>query len=203
MDSRSLWRGAAPLLLASTSAPRRRLLASAGLDVETQAPGIDERAVEIGHAGTREIARRLACEKALAVSRLRPDQLVIGADQTLACDGRLYHKPVDRTEARGHLMALSGRTHVLSSAFALAENGSIVHQGLDEARMTMRQLGAEAVDVYLDRAGEAALASVGAYQVEGIGINLFDRIEGDHSTVLGLPLIPLLAALRARGLLGF
>jgi septum formation protein len=175
------------------------------LSVETQAPGIDERAVQAAASseGPPAIARRLAAEKAVAVSRLRPDRLVIGADQTLVCDGRLFHKPANRSEAREQLMALSGRTHVLHSAFALAQDGVIAHEGVDDACMTLRALTSDAIDVYLDVAGAAALQSVGAYQVEGIGIHLFERIEGEHSTILGLPLVPLLAALRRRGLLAF
>lgn len=202
-DGASIWRGSVPLLLASTSETRRRLLASAGLSVDTQAPHVDERAVEETPADPGETACRLAGEKALAVSRLRPGRLVLGADQTLACDGRAFHKPADRAAAREQLIALSGRTHVLHSVFALAEAGKVVHKGRDDARMTLRDLRAEAIDIYLDQAGDAAWASVGAYQVEGRGIHLFERIEGDHSTILGLPLIPLLAALRKRGLLAF
>ena len=199
----SLWRGGAPLLLASTSATRKVLLTGAGLSVETEAPGIDERAIEAAayDKGPREIARRLAGQKALAVSRRRPDRIVIGADQTLACEGRLFHKPIDHAAAQQQLAALSGRTHVLHSAFAVAEHGAVVHEGLADARMTMRVLSENAIERYLDIAGEAALRSVGAYQVEGPGIHLFERIEGDHSTILGLPLLPLLAALREMKLL--
>jgi septum formation protein len=200
----SPWRGAAPLLLASTSATRRMLLEGAGLPVETEAPGIDERALEpAAREGAASTARRLAAEKALAVSRRRPDRTVIGADQTLACEGALFHKPPDRAAAKEQLAALSGRMHVLHSAFALAEGGAVIHEGASEARMTMRSLGAAAIERYLDLAGEAALQSVGAYQVEGMGIHLFDRVEGDHSTILGLPLIPLLATLREKKLLAF
>jgi len=202
-DGASIWRDSAPLLLASTSETRRRLLASAGLSVDMQAPHVDERAVEETLADPRETACRLAGEKALAVSRLRPGRLVLGADQTLACDGQAFHKPADRAVAREQLIALSGRTHVLHSAFALAEAGTLIHTGVDEARMTVRALDGEAIDSYLRHAGDAAWASVGAYQVEGPGIHLFERIAGDHSTVLGLPLIPLLAVLRTRGLLAF
>ena len=126
---------------------------------------------------------------------------MIGADQTLACEGSPFHKPADRAAAQEQLAALSGRTHVLHSAFAIAEHGAVVHEDVAEARMTMRALSADAVERYLDLAGEAALHSVGAYQVEGLGIHLFERIEGDHSTILGLPLLPLLTALRERGLL--
>jgi septum formation protein len=202
-DGASIWRGSAPLLLASTSETRRRLLASAGLSVDTQAPHVDERAIEDTSADRGATACRLAGEKALAVSRLRPGRLVLGADQTLACDGQAFHKPADRAAAREQLIALSGRTHVLHSAFALAEAGTVVQQGCDEARMTMRALDGETIDSYLRHAGDAAWTSVGAYQVEGLGIHLFERIAGDHSTILGLPLIPLLPILRNRGLLAF
>jgi septum formation protein len=202
-EGRVFWRGSAPLILASTSATRRLLLESAGLEVETQSPGVDERAVETAGGGPRDIAGRLAAEKALAVSRIRPERLVLGADQTLACEGRLFHKPEDRTAAHDQITALAGRTHILHSAFALAQNGVVVHEAVEDARMTMRPLSSGAIEAYLDYVAETALQSVGAYQVEGIGIHLFDRIEGDHSTILGLPLIPLLDALRTRGLLAF
>jgi septum formation protein len=200
-DGATLWRGSAPLLLASTSETRRRLLESAGLSVDTGVPDIDERAIEDRGADAADTARRLAAEKALAVSRLRPGRLVLGADQTLACDGRLFHKPANRAAAREQLLYLSGRTHVLHSAFALAEAGTVVQEGCDEARMTMRALAGGAIDNYLESAGDAALRSVGCYQVEGLGIHLFERIDGEQSTILGLPLIPLLAVLRSRGLL--
>jgi septum formation protein len=140
-ERRSLWRGSALLVLASTSATRRFLLENAGVSVEPHGPGIDERAVEITGLAPREVARRLAAEKALAVSRLRPERLVLGADQTLACDGRLFHKPSNRADAHDQLTALSGRTHVLHSAFALAQNGTVVHVGGEDARMTMRSRG--------------------------------------------------------------
>ena len=199
----SLWRGPAPLLLASTSATRRTLLESAGLSVETEAPGIDERAIERAaiDEGAAEIARRLAAAKAVAVSRRRPDQFVIGADQTLACEGTLFHKPADRAVAKTQLLALSGRTHVLNTAIALARQGDIMCEAGQAARMTMRALSPADLERYFDLAGDAALQSVGAYQLEGLGIHLFERIEGDHSTILGLPLLPLLAAFRERGLL--
>jgi septum formation protein len=179
------------------------LLAAAGLPVETEAPGIDERAVEAETrgSGTRQIARRLAGEKALAVSRRHPDRIVIGADQTLACEGRLFHKPADRAAAKNQFRALSNRTHILNSAFAIARQGSIIREAGQVARMTMRALSADDIDLYLDFAGEAVLQSVGAYQVEGFGVHLFAGIEADHSTILGLPLLPLLAALRDMKLL--
>jgi septum formation protein len=181
------------------------LIEGIGLSVETEAPGIDERAVEAAgaHDGPPALALRLAREKALAVSRRRRDRLVVGADQTLACKGKMFHKPLDRAAAGEQLAALSGRTHVLHSAFALAQDGAILHHGIEGAHMTMRDLSADAIALYLDAAGEAAMQSVGAYQVEELGIHLFERIEGDHSTILGLPLLPLLATLREEGLLAF
>jgi septum formation protein len=199
----SLWRGGAPLLLASTSATRKMLLENAGLRVETEAPGIDERAVEsaASNKSAPEIARRLAAEKALAVSRRHLKRIVVGADQTLACDGALFHKPADRAAVAKQLTTLSGRTHVLNSAVAVAHDGEIVHETEEVARMTMRALSSEDIQRYLGLAGDAALQSVGAYQVEGLGIHLFERTEGDHSTILGLPLLPLLAALRDMKLL--
>jgi septum formation protein len=179
------------------------LLESAGLSVDTAAPGIDERAVErtSPDKSARGIARRLAAEKAIAVSRRHPDRIVIGADQTLACDSRLFHKPDDRGAAEKQLAALSGRTHVLNSAIAIARQGEVVREAGQVARMTMRALTPEDIARYLDLAGEAALQSVGAYQVEGLGIHLFERIEGDHSTILGLPLLPLMTSLREMKLL--
>jgi septum formation protein len=195
-----LWRGAAPPVLASTSATRRMLLESAGLDVEVRAPDIDERSIDAATQGAFATAFHLAREKALAVSRSLPDRVVIGADQTLACEGALFHKPATPAAARAQLAALSGRTHILHSAFAVARDGAIVRDGIEEVRMTMRPLSAEMIGRYLALAGDAALLSVGAYQAEGLGIHLFERIEGDHSTILGLPMIPLLAALRAMDL---
>jgi septum formation protein len=204
MREPSLWRGGAPLLLASTSGTRRMLLESAGLPVETEAPDIDERAIEAGMPkDPRGIAQQLARQKVLAVSRRRPDRIVIGADQTLACESRLFHKPADRESAREQLAALAGRVHALHSAFAIAKGGAIIHEDIANARLAMRPLSADNIDLYLDQAGDTAQQSVGVYQVEGLGIHLFESIEGDYSTILGLPLLPLLAALRKRELLAF
>ncbi|WP_279356582.1 Maf family nucleotide pyrophosphatase [Methylobacterium indicum] len=201
----SLWRGSAPLLLASTSPTRRALLESAALTVETRAPGVDERAVEAQAAGLSpaDLAERLAAAKAAAVADQAPDRVVIGADQVLDLDGTVFHKPADRAGAATHLARLQGRTHALHSAVALAVDGAVAEVFVATARLTMRPLDATGIDAYLDAGGPAVTGSVGAYQLEGVGIHLFDRIEGDHSTILGLPLPPLLARLRERGLLAF
>ena len=168
-----------------------------------RAPGVDERALEAAvlAQGAFAVAFHLAREKALAVSRALSDRVVIGADQTLACEGSLFHKPATAAAAREQLAALSGRTHVLHTAFAVAQGGAIVRDGIEEARLAMRSLRGDVIDHYIALAGGAALQSVGAYQLEGVGIHLFERIEGDHSTILGLPLLPLLAALRDMDLL--
>lgn len=205
MSHPSLWRGPAPLLLASTSPTRRGLLESAALPVETRAPGVDERAVEAEAAGLSpaRLAERLAAAKAAAVAVQAPDRVVIGADQVLDLDGTVFHKPADRAGAAAHLARLQGRSHALHSAVALAIDGAVAEVFVVTARLTMRPLDAAGIAAYLDAAGPAVTGSVGAYQLEGAGIHLFDRIEGDHSTILGLPLLPLLARLRARGLLAF
>jgi len=198
----SLWRPAEPLVLASGSAARRALLEAAGLPLEVERPDVDERAIEAGVAGgPAEAAPRLAAAKALAVSRRRPGRLVLGADQTLALDGAALHKPRDAEEARSQLARLAGRTHVLHAAAALARDGAVVAAFADEARLTMRPLSAGQIALYVALAGPAALGSVGAYQIEGLGAHLFDRVEGDHTTILGLPLRPTLRALRELGAL--
>jgi septum formation protein len=201
----ALWTHSEKLLLASTSATRLTLLVSAGLSVETQNAGIDERAVE--EAAAHEsldppaLAARLAAEKALAVSRRHPDRVVLGADQVLACDGQVFHKPADRAAAHAQLKRLAGRRHSLHSAGALAIGGQAVERFSETAHLTLRPLTDEAIELYLDLAGPDVLKSVGVYQLEGFGIHLFEAVEGDHSTILGLPLLPLLAALRRLGCL--
>ncbi|MCJ2012135.1 Maf family protein [Methylobacterium sp. J-076] len=201
----SPWLGPAPLLLASTSATRRLLLESAALPVDTESPGVDERAVEAASDGLAppDLALALARAKAEAVAARHPGRVVVGADQVLALDGTVFHKPADAQDARRHLARLAGRTHCLHSAVALVRDGR-VDLFVETARMTMRPLAAEGIAAYLACAGEARVCtSVGGYQLEGPGIHLFEAVEGDHSTVLGLPLLPLLARLRAGGLLGF
>jgi len=197
------------LLLASASPTRKSLLEAAGLPVETAAAAIDERAIEAEMADQDSpgfascLAARLAREKALAVSRRSGDRVVVGADQTLVCEGRLFHTPSDREAAAAQLARLSGRSHSLYAAFAIARGGEVLESGGEAAELTMRPLDAETIARYLGCAGAQAVASVGAYQIEKLGIHLFARIEGQHSTILGLPLLPLLAGLRKLGLLAF
>jgi septum formation protein len=193
-----MWRATQPLVLASRSAPRRAMLEAAGLPVETSVPDLDERAVEAaaGPRGPAAAAILLARAKASAVARSKPGRLVVGADQTLALGDRRFDKPGDRAAARAQLMALSGNTHHLHSAVAVAYGGEVLFDAVDTASLTMRGLSDEFLDAYLDAAGAAVLESVGGYQLEKLGIHLFERIEGDHFTILGLPLLTLIAFLR-------
>ncbi|HEV7256297.1 MAG TPA: Maf family protein [Bosea sp. (in: a-proteobacteria)] len=201
----TLWLGAEPLLLASGSTTRRDMLIAAGIPLEVAKPDIDERAVEaplVAAGSPREaVAAALACAKALVVSQANPGRLVLGADQTLVCDGEAFHKPRTAMEAADQIAALAGRTHELHSAFVLAKDGAPVADGIAVARLTMRSLSPDFIISYLDAVGEAALSSVGGYQVEGIGAQLFETIEGDHFTILGLPLFAVLAGLRDLGVL--
>lgn len=198
-----LWLGTAPLLLASKSAARRTLLEAARLPFEILGVEVDERAVEAQAPadGPDGVARRLAREKALAGSRLRPDALVIGADQTLALGNESFHKPADRDAAKAQLARLVGRTHALHSAVALARDGEILFDTVEAAHLTMRPMTAAHLDAYLDAAGDAVLGSVGGYQLEGLGVHLFERVDGAHSVILGLPLLPLLGYLRKANVL--
>jgi septum formation protein len=199
----SLWRGKDPLILASQSRARQTLLANAGIDFEAIPADIDERAVQQGSglSAPVDIAALLAGEKALAVSVRLPGRFVVGADQTLALGVQLFSKPAGRAQAAEQLRALAGRSHDLHSAVAVARNGKILFSDVSAAQMTMRQLTGADIRAYLDHAGEAVTSSVGAYQLEGLGVHLFERIEGDHFTILGLPLLPLLAFLRSERLL--
>jgi septum formation protein len=200
----TLWRDKDPLILASQSRARQMLLTNAGIGFEAVPADIDERAVQqaSGLVTPGEIAALLAREKALSVSSRLPGKYVIGADQTLALDSRLFSKPSGRARAAEQLRALAGRAHELHSAVAVARDGKILFGNVATARMTMRPLDETGIDAYLDAVGEAVTSSVGAYQLEGLGVHLFERIEGDHFTILGLPLLPLLAFLRSERLLG-
>lgn len=194
----ALWRGTSPLILASQSSARKMLLANAGLEFEAVTADIDERGIQTASrlSNPREIALLLAREKANAVSTSHPGSYVIGADQTLALGMRLFNKPAGRAQALAQLRDLAGKSHELNSAVAVARDGMIVFEDVSVARMTMREMTEVELSAYLDAAGDAVTTSVGAYQLEGLGIHLFERIEGDHFTILGLPLLPLLAFLR-------
>lgn len=200
-----LWRSAHPLVLASRSESRRALLSAAGLGAEFAAPKVDERALEdryLAEGGSLEgVAAALARAKALAASAGRPEAYCIGADQTLTLEGRILHKSRDLSEAARTLAALAGRTHRLTSAFCVARGGEAMVVHSDHADLTMRALDRLEISRYLERAGPSVLASVGAYQGEGLGIHLFDHIEGDHSVVLGLPMLSLLAWMRREHLI--
>ena len=192
-----------PIVLASASPTRIALLRNAGIEFTAVAAQIDERAIEAALAASArppaEIAAALAEAKALSVVASRAGALVIGADQVLSADGRAWHKPSTIGEARDQLIALSGRTHELHSAIAVAREGTIGWRHSETVRLTMRPLTAGFIDDYLSRVGREALRSVGSYQIEGPGIQLFERIAGDYFAILGLPLLPLLAYLRNAG----
>lgn len=199
----SLWRAAEPLLVASRSEARCKMLTAAGIRIEVEPADIDERALErrYGTASPPEVAALLAAAKARAVSKRHPGRIVLGADQTLSCEGRIFSKPGGLVAAREQLCALRGRVHELHSAVTVTRGEAMAFQQVDTARMSVREFSAEFLERYLEAAGPAVLASVGAYQLEGLGSSLFSRIEGDYFTILGLPLFPLLDFLRRDGLL--
>jgi septum formation protein len=193
-----LWLAPQPLVLASRSDIRGKILAAAGLRFEIRPSRIDERAIETKADVTdaAAAARHLARVKADVVAASLPGRLVLGADQTLARGSKHFGKPASRGEAAEQLRALRGRTHELHSALALVRDGEALFACVNSARLTMRNFSDQFLNEYLDLAADAALSSVGAYQLEGIGIHLFERVEGDYFTILGLPLMPLLAFLR-------
>jgi septum formation protein len=199
----TLWRGKEPLVLASQSKARQTLLANAGIEFETGPAEIDERAIEAasGLVSPGDVAGLLAREKARFVSARRQGRYVVGADQTLALGSRIFNKPAGRAQAADQVRALSGHRHELHAAVAVARDGKILFEHVAIARMTMRRLSDAEIDTYLNEAGAAVTSSVGAYQLEGLGVHLFEKIEGDHFTILGLPLLALLAFLRSEHLL--
>jgi septum formation protein len=193
------------LVLASASASRRVMLTAAGLGFRVDPAHIDEAALKrecrTGGLAASETAMRLAEAKARKVAARHPGALVLGADQLLECDGELLHKPRDLGEARQALIRLCGRSHRLISGAALVTDGEVRWRQAAQAELTMRAFSPEFLERYLAMVGRNALASVGAYQIEGPGVQLFESIEGDHFTILGLPLLPVLAALRDAGVI--
>ena len=194
----------AELVLASASAARSRVLRDAGLAFVVEPAAVDEAALAASMTadggGGAEVASALAELKAMRVASRHAGALVIGADQVLVCEGRLFAKPETADRARADLRALRGRTHELMSAVCVARDGQPLWRHLARARMAMRSFSDTFLEDYLEATGEDALASVGAYQVEGLGAQLFSRIEGDHTAILGLPLLPLLDFLRGHGI---
>jgi septum formation protein len=201
----ALWRGAGPLVLGSGSATRKALLLAAGLDVEFAAPDVDERAIEdrylAGGGSLESLASELAQAKAVAVSAERPHAYCIGADQTLTLEGKILHKSRDLAEGAQVLAGLSGKMHRLTSAFCVAKAGKALVVHSDHADLRMRALDTAEISRYLERAGPSVLSSVGVYQGESLGMHLFERIDGDHSVVLGLPMLGLLAWMRRENLI--
>lgn len=190
------------LILASGSAVRARLLANAGVRFRTETSGVDENAVKAAAGDgvpAAEIALQLAAAKARAVSEKRGGALIIGADQMLECEGKLFDKPADMAEAAANLRQFSGRAHRLITACCLMRDGGTVWESVETARLTMRDLSDEDIEAYLSRAGEDVLGSVGCYRLEELGVRLFSEIDGDFFVILGLPLLPLLARLREQG----
>lgn len=193
------------VVLASGSRFRAAMLESAGVPTTIDKPAVDEesvkRSMKAEGASAANVAEALAATKAQQVSPRHPGALVIGADQMLECEGRWFDKPVGRKGARGHLEAMRGRAHDLVTAACVVQEGYVIWHHVARARMTMRPFSDDFIERYLDAAGDAVCDSVGAYQLEGLGAQLFSRIEGDHFTIIGLPLLPLLGFLRGHGVI--
>jgi septum formation protein len=200
-----LWNSGHSLILASKSEARRDLLASAGIPFEIDVAEIDERALEVAFlergGAAEKLSGFLAQAKAVHVSRRNPRALCVAADQVLTLDGGIFHKAETIQDAATQLGRLSGRTHRLTSALAIAQDGRVKYEAEDHADMTMRSLSLAQIDLYLSFVGEVALTSVGAYQVEKFGVHLMEEIRGDHATILGLPMLMLLSWLRREGAL--
>ena len=194
-----------PLILASGSSTRARILADAGLPAVVDPAAVDEEEIRAAFRAERrsavECATALAESKAIRVSARHTGALVLGADQILECSGRWFDKPADIEAARAQLKALRGERHRLVSAAAVVRNGSVLWHTTDGAHLTMRRFGDDFLDAYIAAAGAELLGSVGAYRLEGLGAQLFERVEGDYFTILGLPLLPLLDFLRRHGAL--
>jgi septum formation protein len=190
------------LILASTSAARREMLRAAGVEALALPSGVDEARLKAGFTGPPPaLALHLAQEKAKAVAKSHPQAVVIGADQLLVCDGRVFDKPSDLAEAAAHLRALSGRTHQLITAVCVLQGDAVPWTHVETAQLTVRALSEDFITRYLAAEGAEILGCVGAYRLEGLGAQLFERIEGDYFTILGLALLPLLGFLRGCGVL--
>lgn len=200
----TLWRGGS-LVLASKSAPRRALLEAAGIPLVVDPADIDERAAEA--ASPKEAARPegaallLARAKALEAAKRNTGKIVLGADQTLALGSERFSKPKSRDAAREQLKKFSGKTHALHSGIAVVRDDKVLFETVSSAHLTMHKLTDAFLDGYLEAAGDCVTQSVGAYQLESVGVNLFEKIEGDHFTILGMPLMPLLAYFRKAGMI--
>ena len=190
----------APLILASASPSRAAMLRNAGIAIDAMPSGVDEDAIKQMLTGrpTPEIAMALAEAKAKVIAQQHPQALVIGADQILVCEGQLFDKPPDMEAAKAHLLALQGRAHHLVTAALVMQGDDVLWQHLNEPQLVMRSLDHAAIDAYLAAAGDVVLTSVGAYQLEGRGAQLFESVDGDFFSILGLPLLPLLSFLRDR-----
>jgi septum formation protein len=200
---KGFWRLEDPLVLASMSRARQTLLREAGIPFIIQPANIDEREIErdLNSKSADQIAQTLAQAKALYVSKNFKDRLVLGADQVASCEGRIFGKAENITKARELLLSLSGRRHRLHSALCLAQNDTIIFQTLAYADLHVRQITSDFIDTYIEEMGDKILSSAGGYQIEALGAQLFSSIEGDHWTIMGLPILPLLDALRNEGAL--
>lgn len=192
-----------PLVLASASRSRQTMLRDAGVSFVIDPADVDENAIKrkLGGIDAATAAKTLAMVKAETVSLRHPEALVIGSDQILTCEGRWFDKPADRAAAKTQLMVLGGRSHELIAAVMVMRSGKPVWSHVDRALLVMRAFSEVFIDEYLDRIGADAFLSVGAYQVEGLGIQLFETIEGDIFTIMGMPLLPLLKFLRTEKVL--
>jgi len=193
-----LWRGPQPLVLASSSETRARILRNCAIEFEAMDPQVDERVIErsIPEGDRSRLAEVLAREKAKHVSRRFPKRIVLGADQTLSLGQRQFSKPRTRAMAKEQLMKLSGRAHVLTSSASIVLDQHVIFEASESARVVFRSFDENFADRYLDLAGESVLRSVGCYQVENLGVQLIENIEGDYFSILGLPLLPILRFMR-------
>lgn len=188
------------ICLASTSLSRQKILLNAGLEFTSEVPRVDEQALKDMHPqwSPVDVAIELAIAKAVEVSQRNTMSLVVGADQVLELDGRVFSKPASQSECRHHLMDLRGKQHKLISGVAVAYAGDVLWKHCDTAQLKMRNFSDDFLEEYLSRIGNDCLSSVGGYKIEGLGIQLFDRVDGDYFTIIGLPLIPLLTYIRSR-----